>query len=145
MSGNLTPGSSKDVHKNPSGMIVKSGQRFMTYNVYLKHTNEGLSKTIAMNLTAEEVGLSSKLIFDIVREMERTGILKSPKKTRNRSDFYSKLTEDEKKAVRHNVHSFFKINEIPTLDKVFQAAKENEFISPMSRSTLFKCSPTPSS
>ncbi|GLV43294.1 hypothetical protein CBL_14028 [Carabus blaptoides fortunei] len=53
---------------------------------------------------------------------------------------YSKMSEDDKKAVRRCVHSFFKRNEMPTLDKVLQTTKENVFIPPMSRGPHYsKC------
>ncbi|GLV43869.1 hypothetical protein CBL_11551 [Carabus blaptoides fortunei] len=99
---------------------------------------EGMSKTGAVQHAAAEVGIGRKLMFNIVTDIETTGICKSPKKTRERDDMYSKMNEDDKKAVRRCVHSLFKRNEMPTLDKVLQATKENVSIPPMSRSTLFK-------
>lgn len=105
--------------KNPSGRHVKSGQRRMAYNIYLKHKNN-LSKTAAVHQAAKEVGISKNTMFDIIKDMESTGNIHSPPKKRICQTKYDKLDETQKSAIRRHVHSFFLRNELPTCTKLFE-------------------------
>lgn len=93
MSDNKMPSTSKvskGIQKNPSGKLVTSGQKIMAHNIYLNHKNKGSTKTKAVTLVATEVGISQRLMFSVVVEMEKTGKLTSPSKKRMRKDFYTK-------------------------------------------------------
>lgn len=103
--------------KNPKGKYIRSGQRQMAYNVYLKH-RENMSKTAAVNQTARDVGISKNTVFDIVKEMEISASFTSPARKRNYQNTYNKLDEAQKSTIRRHVHSFFLKNELPTCTKI---------------------------
>lgn len=110
------------VTANTQGKHVHSGQRLMAYNVFIKHLTTN-SKTQSIKLTSSEVGLSERILWQIVSAKESSVVLKSPPRKRVRQQFVDKLDEDDKKAIRRIVHSFFLKNELPNLNKITEVSK----------------------
>lgn len=69
-----------EIVKNVQGKHVKSGQRLMAFNIYSRHVQEGKSKSASVKLTAMAVGLSERLLWQIISEVDSSGKLQSPQK-----------------------------------------------------------------
>lgn len=110
--------STSAVVSNPRGKCIRSGQKIMVHNVFLRHVASNASKTESVRLTAQELGISRASIWKIIGEMKTKGKVSSPTKKRKRTQCHEKLDEAEKQILRKTVHSFFLKNEIPTLNKV---------------------------
>ena len=94
----------------------------MAYNVYIKDKNN-MSKTAAVNQTAEEVGINRNTMYCVIKEMELYEVPISPPRKRNYRHTYNKLDEAQKSTIRRHVHSFFLRNELPTCSKIYVNVK----------------------
>lgn len=73
-----------------------------------------------------------------MKEHKETGLLSPPKKIPGRASVVGQINEQTKVALRHIVHSYFKRNELPTLNKLLVAVQRDDNIPTFSRSTLYK-------
>lgn len=109
-----------NVIKNKSGKHIVCEQRIMLLNIFNKNVEAGKSKTASVNLCSKETGISKSTIWAIIKQKEVIGQVTSPSKKRNRSSFYEKLNDEQKERLSNIVYNFYRINEEPNLDKVFQ-------------------------
>lgn len=65
--------------KNPQGKHVGSKQRLMAFNLYLDLKQDN-SKSAAIKITAKQLGLSERTVWDVVKEMDTIGLVSSPPK-----------------------------------------------------------------
>lgn len=88
---------------------------------------------------ASSVGIHWVSVNRIVKEKNNCdGILKSPKKTKQRVNIVDKVDDFTKYAIRRIVHNFFSRNEIPTLDKILKKISDDGTLGTFKRSTLYK-------
>ena len=128
------------------GKPLTSGARRNILNVYSRLREENPESTITdiTEKTAELTGSSPATIFRLKREKKRSGILDTPGKKRpgavgkrTRMLKYDNFTLS---CIRRKVHSFFRRNEIPTLDKILKVVNDDKeiFSKNISRTTLYR-------
>lgn len=110
------------ITKNRPGKIVDSGQRVMAYNVFMTHLKSGKSKTESVKLTREYVGISERLIWNIVKTMTDTHQLVTPSGKRDRKDLFRRLDENQRQEIRNIVDSLFLEDGTPTLKKILSVS-----------------------
>lgn len=107
------------------------------YNTFLGETPEASYNDIAKTI-ASSLGIHWMSVYRIVKEKKTAGILKSPRRQKQRKTVISMTDSFTKSALRNIVHTFFTRNEIPTLDKILSVVNNDETMKSMKRSTLHK-------
>lgn len=76
------------------------------------------SATECAKITAEMTGVALSSVYKILKEYKEKGELEPPLKTGPKLSFVEKIDDFTFAAIRRKVHSFFFINEMPTIVKV---------------------------
>ncbi|KAJ8913262.1 hypothetical protein NQ315_012880 [Exocentrus adspersus] len=95
-----------------------------------------LDKDELIDRCLDYTGACKTSIYKILREENVYGKVQPPKPKSGGEKIV--VNEDAKYAIRRAVHEFFRRNELPTLNKVLLAIRENEVILKMGKDTLAK-------
>jgi len=133
--------------RNPRGKIVGSQQRVLIVNTYKsmmckkKEKNEGKmpTRTYLAHQVAEEVGISVRTALKVIDEYLEKGSVSSPnRKKRRPNTVWNNLDEFCRTAIRLKVHSYFRRNELPTLNALLRDLNADEDFPTFSRTTLYR-------
>lgn len=81
--------------KNSKRKYIKSGQKQMAYNVYFNH-KANMFKTAAVHQISSEVRISKNNMFEIIKEIEISGVVHSLLRNRGYQDAYINWTKYQK-------------------------------------------------
>ena len=84
---------------------------------------------------ANMTGVSESTIYRLLRE-RKSGTVAPPKQSPGRTPI--QIDEDVKSIIRRKVHNFYFNREIPTLDKILNAVKEDETLPNVGRKKLWR-------
>lgn len=105
--------------KNIRNKPISSTHKYLQIVRSLVHLREK-NKVELYNTIFETLGIGVRTVRKVLLEYETTGIVTSPKRTKDfqSSTIFGKLDDFMKHAIRMKVHGFFQRKEIPTLDSV---------------------------
>lgn len=113
--------------KRQKKSYISKAEKDIILNIFKKEIHS--KKDIPINVVAEQaasasgVGIAS--VFRIIKEYKQDGILHSPKRTKSRKSILDDVDDFDVNAIRRKVHSFFRRNEIPTINKVLKAVNDD--------------------
>lgn len=135
-------GASASTSKHKKGAPLSSKVRRVVINVFDFFTENYPKWTVEKRVlkTAAACGVSVGTVWNIKRELKKTGTVVTPGKHRKQKARFSALKCDSfaLAAIRRLVHSFFMRNEPPTLDKVKRAMDQDDSLPRVARSTLHR-------
>ncbi|KAK9736520.1 hypothetical protein QE152_g12392 [Popillia japonica] len=113
-------------------------EKKLVHRYILQELMKNHSKSAAIKLTAKQLGIGERTVWDIVKEIDSIGNPSSPPKKRSRTTIYDDLDEGQKSAIRRHVHSFFLRNELPTCTKILDVVNADDTLPELKRTTLWK-------
>jgi len=96
----------------------------MIVNLYkdLKMKNPDMQYRVMMAEMSQTLGFGLNSVRNTISEYKSTGIVKSPNKKCNKKCIFDKIDDLDRNALRQKVHSFWLRKELPTIDKILEAA-----------------------
>lgn len=135
--------SSAEVIRHKKGKPITKEEKIAIINCFKKvrEANPTFSKTKLILEVMEMTGFGEISIGKILHELGLFGnvqpnLLQRPKD--KKSFFETKLNDSDKDTIRRIIHDFFKREEIPTINSIFEAWKEDEDLPEMSRDSVYK-------
>ncbi|KAK9744896.1 hypothetical protein QE152_g7338 [Popillia japonica] len=116
----------------------RDAEQELVHRYILQELMKNHSKSAAIKLTAKQLGIGERTVWDIVKEIDSIGNPSSPPKKRSRTTIYDDLDEGQKSAIRRHVHSFFLRNELPTCTKILDVVNADDTLPELKRTTLWK-------
>lgn len=103
---------------------------------YLKFQNPDWSVDHSVEVCSNMTGVSKTSVYNIRRQEKSSDLRSEPASSSGRKK--RQLTDDEKTIIRRKVHSFYFNKEIPTLEKIILALREDESAPQLSKTQLHK-------